>query len=62
MVEHLGVAPADQESLKLKDKLVKKGSQTLKGGESHSLRQLHRIRLFSGPTCWQYEASISSDF
>jgi hypothetical protein len=35
-VEHLGVAPADQEPLKLKDKLVKKGSQTLEGGESLS--------------------------
>jgi integrase len=42
MVEHLGVAPADQESLKLKDKLVKKGSQTLKGGESLSRYHSHR--------------------
>jgi hypothetical protein len=39
MVEHLGVAPAVQEPLKLKDKLVKKGSEPLERGESHSLRQ-----------------------
>jgi hypothetical protein len=38
LVEHLGVAPAVQEPLNLKVKLVNKGSQPLEGGESHSLR------------------------
>jgi hypothetical protein len=40
MVEHLGVAPAVQETLDLKVKLVNKGSQPLEGGESHSLRHI----------------------
>jgi hypothetical protein len=44
LVEHLGVAPAVQETLDLKVKLVKKGSQPLEGGESHSLRQLGGVR------------------
>ncbi|MEY9403575.1 hypothetical protein ABIF79_009950 [Bradyrhizobium japonicum] len=39
MVEHLGVAPAVQKPLKMKVRLVNKGSTTPKGGESHSLRR-----------------------
>jgi hypothetical protein len=51
LVEHLGVAPAVQETLDLKVKLVNKGSQPLEGGESHSLRHFYAtalpsIRLF----------------
>jgi hypothetical protein len=48
-VEHLGVAPAVQETLDLKVKLVNKGSRPLGWGESHSLRHytvLLCIRLF----------------
>lgn len=40
MVEHLGVAPAVQEALKSKDKLVNKGPGAPLGSESLPLRHI----------------------